>query len=161
MGDRVRKPVEEILTEDKPILQRVEAVEVEADDILIGCAGFEDRAAEVILKRLSSNVRRAVVVDYRPAILSNRLEEVTSQCQKRGIPHQVLRVRPPRSRRIWRGSDHGVSRMYWPNPRGRLRYVKAANRSKSGGARGCARIVFKSHSSILRSCRVSAQSDCC
>ena len=91
MGDRVRKPVEEILTEDKPILQRVEAVEVEADDILIGCAGFEDRAAEVILKRLSSNVRRAVVVDYRPAILSNRLEEVTSQCQKRGIPHQVLR----------------------------------------------------------------------
>ena len=91
MGERVRKPVEEILAEDKPILQSVESVEVEVDDIFIGCAGFEDRAAEVILKRLSSSVRRAVVVDYRPVILSNRLEEMTSHCQERGIPHQVLR----------------------------------------------------------------------
>ena len=91
MENRVHKPVEEILAEEKPILQLIETVEVEAEDILIGCAGFEERATEVILKRLSRNVRKTVVVDYRPAVVSNRLEEIANECQERGIPHQVVK----------------------------------------------------------------------
>ena len=30
-------------------------------------------------------------MEYRPAVVSNRLEEVTNECQERGIPHQVLK----------------------------------------------------------------------
>lgn len=71
----------------KPPLSLLGSIDADREDCVLICAGFEDRAVEV-LKRLvtaGSNEFLLIVVSYLPAIEMNKFDEIERICQKNGI----------------------------------------------------------------------------
>ena len=79
---RVARPDERLAALTKPLLQPTAQFRLQADDCLVVCAGFEDRALGVLRNALTAGTRCAVlIIDYLPFIAENRLPEIRSLCE--------------------------------------------------------------------------------
>ena len=65
-----------------PELKVTTAPKLGSDDILLTCAGFEDRAIEVLRRAVSAGCRgfRVLCIEYLPELSANRGEEIAELC---------------------------------------------------------------------------------
>ena len=65
-----------------PELQVITAPKLGSDDVLLTCAGFEDRAIEVLRRAVSAGCRgfRVLCIEYLPELSANQGEEIASLC---------------------------------------------------------------------------------
>jgi hypothetical protein len=83
---RVERLDERLASLPKPLLQQSREFRLAADDCLVVCAGFEDRAIGVLKNAIAAGgVFTAVIIDYRPIVPENRLAEMRNVCQKAGL----------------------------------------------------------------------------
>lgn len=70
-----------------PVLNNVESLSIAAGDVLIICAGFEDRSIYTLKNALSSGVKDffVLVVDYLPFIEANQSDEIEKMCKAHNI----------------------------------------------------------------------------
>jgi hypothetical protein len=68
---------------DKPQLSVHQSVKVDVDDAVIVCAGFEERAVEIAAHRVDGLCGHALVVEYLPETMGNRLAELTAILRSR------------------------------------------------------------------------------
>jgi len=81
-------PHEKLENVSWPTLRSVERPSVSSGDVLLLCAGFESRAAEV-LKRLCSESTSAfsvILVEYQPAYEENRSDEIRALAKDANVP---------------------------------------------------------------------------
>src|SRR5271157_173980 len=80
--------VDEVLTGlAKPEMIEADSLEISADDCLIVCAGFEDRAL-AFLRNTSSrrgHQFRVLVIYYLPAVIQNRTIDIEELCRQSGL----------------------------------------------------------------------------
>ena len=92
MINRVLRIDERLRDIAKPPLEEIDSIKLLEGDALILCAGFEDRAIE-LLKRIASTTNdqiNIIIYDYRPYVDENRLTEIKCICDIRGIPFHVI-----------------------------------------------------------------------
>lgn len=79
---RVRRVDDWLRQLKKPELQVVEAPRLAPGDVLVVCAGFEDRAIESLVRaaRAGCHGFRVLSIGYLPAILENQASKVTDLC---------------------------------------------------------------------------------
>jgi len=81
MNLTVQTPDERLAGLVKPVLQSITQFELMADDWLVVCAGFEDRALGIlqnaVLGREQFNV---LVIDYSPFVSENKLVDIRRIC---------------------------------------------------------------------------------
>ncbi len=83
---RVETPDEKLAKLVKPSLQTVPSLELESEDCIVICAGFEDRAMAMLQSMVAVRSRgRVLLVDYRPYVGENRVEEFRSLCRQGGL----------------------------------------------------------------------------
>jgi hypothetical protein len=71
---------------DKPALQPMSQCRLDADDSLVVCAGFEDRAPGLLKNALIAGTNfRVLIVEYRPFVAENRLAEIRSLCRSSNL----------------------------------------------------------------------------
>lgn len=66
----------------KPKLEKFEPLHIEKDDLLILCAGFEERALAALKKIISfgqTNLR-VLIIEYLPELKNNRAKEIINLC---------------------------------------------------------------------------------
>ena len=65
-----------------PELQVTTAPQLDSDDMLLTCAGFEDRAIEALRRAVSSGCRgfRVLCIEYAPKIEANQEKDIASLC---------------------------------------------------------------------------------
>ena len=68
----------------QPELSAIEVPELGRGDVLLTCAGFEDRASEALRRAVRANRDgfRVICVEYLPEVKENRGEEVTNLCER-------------------------------------------------------------------------------
>ena len=82
---RVLKDDEVLASLDAPEVSAVENVFIAPEDAVVACAGFEERSLGV-LQSLDSVARpKSILVEYRPVLLGNRLEECLAECRRIGV----------------------------------------------------------------------------
>ncbi len=71
----------------KPPLMQLSKFQADRRDCLIVCAGFEDRAMEVLKRLVEAGSTRflLIVVSYLPPIETNRFDEIEKICKENGI----------------------------------------------------------------------------
>jgi len=77
----------------KPCLAPVDGSPIgQGRNLLIACAGFEDRAMECLSRSTNAGVKglSVILVDYLPRVPSNRIDEMTSLCGAVGIRYEVV-----------------------------------------------------------------------
>ena len=92
MINRVLRIDERLRDIAKPPLEEIDSIKLLEGDALILCAGFDDRAIE-LLKRIASTTNdqiNIIIYDYRPYVDENRLTEIKCICDIRGIPFHVI-----------------------------------------------------------------------
>lgn len=74
-----------------PQLELAASASFDADDVIIVCAGFEDRATEVLKRAVSTGARgfRVVCVEYLPLNPSNRSDEIRELCERAGARRET------------------------------------------------------------------------
>lgn len=87
---RVFRPDEILAAVGKPELVSTNQFELNSDDCLVVCAGFEDRAIGVIEKTAHGSKFNVLVIEYLPFVPENRLEALTTLCRVRGLPFSKL-----------------------------------------------------------------------
>ena len=82
--DRVERADQRLFNLKKPGLRKFSRGYLENEDVLIVCAGFEDRAIETLRRwDLSSGV--VVLISYRPDVEENKVDEARSVCSKQNV----------------------------------------------------------------------------
>ncbi|MGA2988254.1 MAG: hypothetical protein ABSG32_31150 [Terriglobia bacterium] len=105
--------VDEVLASlDAPKVNAIENVLIAPDDAVVVCAGFEERSLGVLQSLHSVARPRVILVEYRPVLLGNRLEECLSECRR--IDVTPLRYVYDRENPAGAGSEiwsllHGIS----------------------------------------------------
>jgi hypothetical protein len=97
---RVERIDEKLSKIEKPDLIPIDNLHLEGRDVLIVCAGFEDRAIRVLEYALASGNRKpkVVIVEYKPYVKENKIEEMKTLCEESGIQPEILvydRENPP------------------------------------------------------------------
>ncbi len=78
----VQTPDERLAALTKPILEPVTQFKLTADDWLVVCAGFEDRALGVLQNAVSGGDSfNVLIVDYRPFVPENKLNTIRTICE--------------------------------------------------------------------------------
>lgn len=116
--ERLLKKNERLRELSFPSLVPLDHIVLGNDDVLILCAGFEERAVSA-LKRFSEKREESflvIVIEYCPLLADNRLEEIREECGKSGLvfktvlydrenpqgaAEEILRTIPARSRRLF------------------------------------------------------------
>lgn len=83
---------EQLSTLRLPVLSPSEAPHFDREDCLVLCAGFEDRAIDLLAKAVKEGSRRfqVVIVEYLPDLPQNRGEQILSLCRAAEVsPHHV------------------------------------------------------------------------
>jgi hypothetical protein len=82
---------------EKPPLLPVKHVGLTVGDILVLCAGFEDRAIKALKVSLEAGESgySVILINYLPFVAENRLEEIRRICQAHCIPIQGLQYDRP------------------------------------------------------------------
>jgi len=83
---RIQRVDERLRYLAKPPLETVEQVRLGPNDVLILCAGFEERSIEVLRQVVANSCRnlRVVEINYLPEIHENRHSEVLELCRSAG-----------------------------------------------------------------------------
>lgn len=93
MGITRAARLDEVLSDfEKPSLDRRENVEIGSDDVLVLCAGFEDRSVEIIKRAIATGAKgfRTVQIEYLPLIAANRSNEMRSLCAAGSAFNEVV-----------------------------------------------------------------------
>lgn len=79
----------ELLAQTWPALHPVGEVQFKPGDVLLVCAGFEDRSLAVMNSAIASRVQGLTVLDieYKPALPPNHLVEISDLCDQAGWTH--------------------------------------------------------------------------
>jgi len=84
---RVFRSDERLAAFKKPTLQPTAQFKLNAEDCLVVCAGFEDRAVAVLRNALTVSTGFTVIlVNYLPLVPENRLDEIRGLCHERKLP---------------------------------------------------------------------------
>ena len=85
--DRVPKLDDKLRDIKKPELEVLDALSIGLKDVLILCAGFEDRALAVLEQQTTSGNAgfTVLVMQYRPYIKENKYTEIKELCEKNAI----------------------------------------------------------------------------
>lgn len=77
---------------DKPSLLPTDVVGLGYDDVLIFCAGFEDRAISALNFAIASGAKgfSLLVIEYLPVVVENKTEQIRNRCNTEKIPVQYL-----------------------------------------------------------------------
>jgi hypothetical protein len=82
MNLTVQTPDERLAALTKPVLEPVIQFELDSDDWLVICAGFEDRALGVLQNAASGrNSFNVLIIDYRPFFPENKLNPIRGICR--------------------------------------------------------------------------------
>jgi hypothetical protein len=74
---------ERLATLTKPILSPTGQFELNSDDCLVVCAGFEDRALGILKNAVAvTSAFKVVIVNYQPFLACNRLGDIRELCRK-------------------------------------------------------------------------------
>ena len=88
---RVIRTDEQLALLTKPSLQPIASLGLGADDQLIVCAGFEDRALVALRTATTSGGRfNVTVIEYLPPVRENRIDEVLRLCADADLPIERL-----------------------------------------------------------------------
>ena len=90
---RVRRIDDWLRSFDYPELERVDApLHLGRKDVLVICAGFEDRAIEALRRAVADGSRsfRVLCVDYLPAVPANQTAEAIRICEEAGATIDVI-----------------------------------------------------------------------
>lgn len=85
--------IDEILRNmTKPELHPVDEFQLNGNLVIVTCAGFEDRSVALLNWAISSNkqISSVVLVEYKPMLSENRLEELIRICETSSIQYQVI-----------------------------------------------------------------------
>lgn len=84
---RVQRIDEQLAASEKAPLIKVSEVSFKEIDALVVCAGFEDRSLSILRSIASPAGGRPVVlvIEYRPALLGNRLDDCLRECERLGV----------------------------------------------------------------------------
>lgn len=84
---RVETPDEKLASWPKPPLKTVDVFDLQTDDSLIICAGFEDRALAVLNKavKTSTSKFKVVSVEYLPLVAGNKIQDVKAICEANNL----------------------------------------------------------------------------
>ena len=86
MSLAVLMPHEVLKETRKPELQTVIRYSLNADDWLVLCGGFEDRAVGVLKNAISTQTPfQVLLIKYEPHLGANKVDEIYSMCAKAGI----------------------------------------------------------------------------
>jgi len=82
---------------EKPPLLSVDKVGLSQGDVLVLCAGFEDRAVRALNHSINLGEKgfSVIVIDYLPFVEENRIGEINEKCHSHGIPVQYLQYDRP------------------------------------------------------------------
>ena len=85
VDERLRKGVH-------PELEAIEVPELGRGDVLLTCAGFEDRASESLRRAVAAARKgfRVVCVEYLPLVEANRVGEVATLCDRAGCQRECV-----------------------------------------------------------------------
>jgi len=84
---RVFRSDERLAAFKKPTLQPTSQFKLNAEDCLVVCAGFEDRAVAVLRNALIVSAGFSVIlVNYLPFVPENRIDEIRGLCHERKLP---------------------------------------------------------------------------
>jgi len=88
---RVTRLDEHLAAISPPQLEAVESASLASTDVLVVCAGFEDRATEVLKRAVAGGGRdfRVVCVEYLPRNDTNRSAEVRELCERAGARQET------------------------------------------------------------------------
>lgn len=86
---RIDENLKEII---KPPIEIIQDIRLAADDELIICAGFEDRALEALKRTIAFETNRfhVSIIDYRPSVQENRLDEIINICINNKLPYDII-----------------------------------------------------------------------
>jgi len=87
---RVLRMDERLRYLDKPTLNNIECPSLSKDDIYILCAGFEDRAIEVLKRIIDSGQSgfEVLIIQYKPFDPGNKFGEITELCAKNSVVYR-------------------------------------------------------------------------
>lgn len=90
--NRVEKPDEKLARIEKPALVEIECLSVEKEDLLIVCAGFEDRATKYLEYALKNGNHkpRIIIFEYKPYVQENKITEMKELCNNAGVEPEIL-----------------------------------------------------------------------
>lgn len=83
---RIQRVDERLCALTKPPVEEIEHVRLGADDVLVVCAGFEERSLEVLRRVVANACRglRVLEINYLPAVAENRHSEILKLCESAG-----------------------------------------------------------------------------
>lgn len=83
---RIARVDERLLAVDMPALAEVSDLAIGSEDVLLLCAGFEDRAVAAISRAIESGSGGfgVLAIGYLPVLAANRLEDLRAQCRVGG-----------------------------------------------------------------------------
>jgi len=92
MMNRISR-IDEILSQfKKPCLKKIEDIYVSETDVLITCAGFEERAVEAMhhLIPVKDKSFLVIICDYLPYVSENRLDEMIAICANKKMKYKKM-----------------------------------------------------------------------
>lgn len=90
--NRIVRIDEKMKDAPKPPLYKIQDIQLTTDDVFIVCAGFEERATEAFKRTISSGSEggHIIIIDYRPFVKENRLDEIINVCLSRSLPYDII-----------------------------------------------------------------------
>lgn len=92
--NKVLRVDEKLRRFNKPSMVPTEIPKMKSGDIVIMCAGFEDRSIELLERISKENVAKQIfliVFKYLPYVKENKLEEIKKLCNTTGLKFEVLK----------------------------------------------------------------------
>jgi hypothetical protein len=90
--DRILRIDERLASFEKPAMESFDNFSLVSGDVLVVCAGFEERAICVLQKSVRAGKGfRVLVVDYLPPYSDNRIDELIGLCQESKLEWERLR----------------------------------------------------------------------
>lgn len=89
--ERILRMDERLAALVKPELEPFEQVSLARGDVLIVCAGFEERAVGILRRSVQNGIGfRVLIIDYLPPYAENRLNEILRLCNDSKLEHDHL-----------------------------------------------------------------------
>ena len=90
--NRIIRIDEKLKEATKPSFYKIQDIQLTKEDVFIVCAGFEERATEAFKRTISTGSAGAhvLIIDYRPFVKENRLDEIINVCLGRSLPYDII-----------------------------------------------------------------------
>jgi len=91
MMQRVLRTDERLATLAKPTMEPFDTVSIGAGDVLVVCAGFEERAVGTLVAAVQKGSGfKVLIIEYLPPYADNRIDELLRICRELKLEHEQL-----------------------------------------------------------------------